>query len=212
MLACGTTTCEIKSGYGLSLEPELKILRSIAELAREHAIEIVSTFLGAHEVPIDFRNQRDAYIDLVVEEMIPAVAQERLAQWCDVFCETGVFTPSESHRVSSKLDRQQDCPLAFTPTSWVRAAVRGCGSREGAVRRPSDLRSAGGYRRHVERGGDRDAAPDRRFLSEARTICPGTRLDCRRRSGCAGDRRQPGRRASRRRCPSRWRLPVSRCT
>lgn len=99
MLACGTTTCEIKSGYGLSLEPELKILRSIAELAREHAIEIVSTFLGAHEVPIDFRNQRDAYIDLVVEEMIPAVAQERLAQWCDVFCEAGVFTPSESHRV-----------------------------------------------------------------------------------------------------------------
>lgn len=99
MLACGTTTCEIKSGYGLSLESELKILRSIAELNHNHAIDIVSTFLGAHEVPFDFRNRRDAYIDVLVEEMIPAVAREKLAAWCDVFCETGVFTPSESLRI-----------------------------------------------------------------------------------------------------------------
>lgn len=99
MLACGTTTCEIKSGYGLTLESELKMLRAIALLAQEHAIEIMPTFLGAHEVPVEFRRQRDAYVDLLVREMIPEVAKEGLARWCDVFCETGVFTPDESVRI-----------------------------------------------------------------------------------------------------------------
>jgi imidazolonepropionase len=99
MLACGTTTCEIKSGYGLTLESELKMLRAIATLAADHPIEIAATFLGAHEVPLEFRARRDAYVDLVVDEMISAVAAERLAEWCDVFCETGVFTPDESTRI-----------------------------------------------------------------------------------------------------------------
>jgi len=99
MLTSGTTTCEIKSGYGLTVESELKILRAIARLRREHAIEIVSTFLGAHEVPLEFRDRKDEYIDLVVGEMIPAVAGAGLAQWCDVFCEKGVFTPDESLRI-----------------------------------------------------------------------------------------------------------------
>lgn len=99
MLACGTTTCEIKSGYGLSLEAELKILRAVVSIARDHPLDIVSTFLGAHEVPLEFRTQRDKYIDLLTETMIPAVASEGLAQWCDVFCETGVFTPVESIRI-----------------------------------------------------------------------------------------------------------------
>jgi imidazolonepropionase len=99
MLACGTTTCEIKSGYGLDLESELKMLRAVASIAHEHPLDIVSTFLGAHEVPLEFREQRDKYVDLLVDTMIPAVAKEGLAEWCDVFCETGVFTPSESTRV-----------------------------------------------------------------------------------------------------------------
>ena len=99
MLACGTTTCEIKSGYGLTVESELKILQAIARLQREHATEIVPTFLGAHEVPIEFRDRRAEYVDLVVGEMIPAVAGSRLAEWCDVFCEHGVFTPDESIRI-----------------------------------------------------------------------------------------------------------------
>jgi imidazolonepropionase len=99
MLACGTTTCEIKSGYGLSLESELKLLRAIATLGSEHPMEIVPTFLGAHEVPVEFRTQREAYVNLLIEEMIPEVARERLAYFCDVFCETGVFTPSESVRI-----------------------------------------------------------------------------------------------------------------
>lgn len=99
MLACGTTTCEIKSGYGLDLESELKILRAIGRLDKAHAVDIVATFLGAHEVPPEYRARRDAYVDLVVDEMIPEVGRARIAEWCDVFCETGVFTPEESTRI-----------------------------------------------------------------------------------------------------------------
>jgi imidazolonepropionase len=99
MLACGTTTCEIKSGYGLSVESELKMLRAVRRLAAEHPIGIVATFLGAHDVPPELRAHRDKYVDLVVREMIPAVAAERLADWCDVFCESGAFTPDESTRI-----------------------------------------------------------------------------------------------------------------
>lgn len=99
MLACGTTTCEIKSGYGLDIEPELKMLRAVRRLTSDHAVDIVATFLGAHEVPAEFRSARHRYVDLVVDEMIPAVASEGLAGWCDVFCERGVFTPEESTRI-----------------------------------------------------------------------------------------------------------------
>jgi imidazolonepropionase len=99
MLACGTTTCEIKSGYGLTVDGELKMLRAIRTLAASHPMDVVATFLGAHEVPVEFRDRRDAYVELVIGEMIPAVASERLAQWCDVFCERGVFTPDESLRI-----------------------------------------------------------------------------------------------------------------
>ena len=99
MLACGTTTCEIKSGYGLTVESELKILRAVARLSAEHPMDIVATFLGAHDVPVEFRDRKSEYMDLVVNEMIPAVADAHLAEWCDVFCETGVFTPAESTRI-----------------------------------------------------------------------------------------------------------------
>ena len=93
MLACGTTTCEAKSGYGLTTESELRQLRVLRALDAEHAIDVVPTFLGAHEVPPEYRDRRRAYVDLVVHEMIPRVAAEGLAEWCDVFCEHGVFTP-----------------------------------------------------------------------------------------------------------------------
>lgn len=99
MLACGTTTCEIKSGYGLDVEPELELLRAIRTLAASHPVSVVATFLGAHEVPPEYRGQRDRYISLVCDDMIPAVAAERTAAWCDVFCESGVFTPEESRRI-----------------------------------------------------------------------------------------------------------------
>ena len=96
MLRCGTTTCEAKSGYALTLDGELKMLRALRHLAASHAIEIAPTFMGAHEVPIEYRDRHGEYVDLVIREMIPAVAREALAEWCDVFCETGVFTPEES--------------------------------------------------------------------------------------------------------------------
>ena len=99
MLACGTTTCEIKSGYGLNVESELKLLRVIDAVARTHPMSIEATFLGAHEIPPEYRNDRHVYVDLVCREMIPAVASERTARWCDVFCEEKVFTPEESRRI-----------------------------------------------------------------------------------------------------------------
>ncbi len=99
MLTCGTTTCEIKSGYGLELESELRMLRAIRRLGERHPIDIVPTFMGAHEIPHEYRGRRKEYVDLVVERMIPAVAGEALARWCDVFCETGVFTPEESRAI-----------------------------------------------------------------------------------------------------------------
>jgi len=96
MLACGTTTCEAKSGYGLTTESELRQLRAINRLNQEHAIDLVPTFLGAHAVPDDFRGRRNDYIRLVIEEMIPEVVEEALAEWCDVFCDEGAFTPEEA--------------------------------------------------------------------------------------------------------------------
>jgi imidazolonepropionase len=99
MLACGTTTAEIKSGYGLDVETELKMLRAIRRLAGGQPIDLVPTFMGAHEIPVEYRDRRDDYVRLVIDEMIPAVAAESLAEWCDVFCETGVFTPDEARRI-----------------------------------------------------------------------------------------------------------------
>jgi imidazolonepropionase len=99
MLACGTTTCEIKSGYGLDTATELKMLRAISRASLRHPIDVVRTFLGAHEVPPEYRGARQRYVQLVVDEMIPAVADAQAAEWCDVFCETGVFTPDEASTI-----------------------------------------------------------------------------------------------------------------
>ena len=99
MLRCGTTTCEAKSGYGLTTADELKMLRAVRRLNAEQPIELSPTFMGAHEVPIEYRSRRRDYIDLLLREMIPAVAREQLAEWCDVFCEDGVFTPEESREL-----------------------------------------------------------------------------------------------------------------
>ena len=97
----GATTIEVKSGYGLELEAELKQLRVIRRLADELPVTLIPTFLGAHEVPPEYRGNRAAYVRLVCEEMIPAVATEGggLATCCDIFCEPGVFTIAESRQV-----------------------------------------------------------------------------------------------------------------
>ena len=102
LAAHGTTTVEVKSGYGLSLASELTTLRVIRRLAAELPLRLVPTFLGAHEVPLEYRETsraRDEYIALVTGEMIPAVAAEGLARFCDVFCEPGVYTADESRRI-----------------------------------------------------------------------------------------------------------------
>jgi imidazolonepropionase len=99
MLQCGTTTAEAKSGYGLDTAAELKMLRAIRRLGQAQPIDLAATFLGAHEIPTEHRDRRAGYIDLVIHEMIPAVAADGLADWCDVFCETGVYTPEESRAI-----------------------------------------------------------------------------------------------------------------
>ncbi len=99
MLRGGTTTIEAKSGYGLSLESELKMLRVIARLNEEGPLRCVPTFLGAHEIPDEFRDKPSAYVDLLIDSMIPEVAANHLAEYCDVFCEPKIFNLGESRRV-----------------------------------------------------------------------------------------------------------------
>jgi len=99
MLLCGTTTAEVKSGYGLSTEAELRSLQAIRDAAAVHPLSVAPTFLGAHEVPVEHRGRRERYLDLLVDEMLPAVAEGGLAEFCDVFCEEGVFTVAESRRL-----------------------------------------------------------------------------------------------------------------
>ena len=97
--AHGSTTIEVKSGYGLELETELKQLRVVRRLAETERLGLVPTFLGAHAVPPEFRSHRAEYVRLVVDAMLPAVAKEQLARCCDVFCEPGVFTVPEARAV-----------------------------------------------------------------------------------------------------------------
>jgi imidazolonepropionase len=98
-LRCGTTTVEAKSGYGLTVEDELKILRVIRQLREEVPLEIVPTFLGAHAVPREL--SPDEYLDVVLSEMLPRVTAEKLAEFCDVFCECGYFDIDETRKILS---------------------------------------------------------------------------------------------------------------
>ena len=99
MLSFGTTTCEAKSGYGLCKDEEIKQLTVIQRLNKEHPMDLAATFMGAHALPPEFKENREGYLKLLCEEMIPAVAKQKLATFCDVFCETGVFTAEESRRI-----------------------------------------------------------------------------------------------------------------
>ena len=97
----GTTTIEAKSGYGLSLEDELKMLRAIKRLDEETALSYVPTFLGAHSIPAEYRARRSEYVSLLIDEMLPQITQQKLAEFCDVFCEENVFTTDEAWRILS---------------------------------------------------------------------------------------------------------------
>ena len=99
MIAHGTTTVEAKSGYGLSTVEELKQLRVVRALQETHPVDLVSTFMGAHAIPEEYKNDRASYVKLVCEEMIPTVAKEKLAEFCDIFCETAVFDIEETRKI-----------------------------------------------------------------------------------------------------------------
>jgi len=101
MLAHGTTTVEAKSGYGLDFDTELKQLRVVSELNKNHKMDLVSTFMGAHAVPPEHKENPDVYVELLVNEIIPKIAKTKLAKYCDIFCEQSVFDVEQSQKILS---------------------------------------------------------------------------------------------------------------
>lgn len=101
MLLHGTTTIESKSGYGLNFEDEIKMLKANAELNKKHPIDVISTYLGAHAVPEEYKENREEYIKLMLDKVIPYVAENKLAEFIDCFCEEGVFSVEEARKILS---------------------------------------------------------------------------------------------------------------
>ena len=101
VIALGTGSIEIKSGYGLTLDAELKMLRVIKKLKENYDIPIKGTFLGAHAIPTEFKNNKESYINLIIDEMLPKVAEENLADFIDLFCEVGYFSVDDTNRILS---------------------------------------------------------------------------------------------------------------
>jgi imidazolonepropionase len=99
MISHGTTTIETKSGYGLTTESEIKQLEAIQILNDEHPIDIVPTFLGAHAIPPEYKDKTDKYVDLIISDMIPKIVKEGLAEFCDVFCEKGIFSIKQTRKI-----------------------------------------------------------------------------------------------------------------
>lgn len=110
MLSFGVTTVEGKSGYGLDRDTEIKQLEVMKELDRGHPVDIVRTYLGAHTVPEEYKGRTDAYVDFIIEEVLPLVSKTGLAEFCDVFCERAVFSIEQSRRV---LTRAKECGLGI---------------------------------------------------------------------------------------------------
>lgn len=101
MLLHGTTTAEAKSGYGLNLKDEIKQLEAVREAGREHPVDVIPTFMGAHEVPDEYRERKEEYIDLLIREILPQVRAKNLARFFDIFCEQGVFSVEETERLAA---------------------------------------------------------------------------------------------------------------
>ena len=99
MMQHGTTTVEIKSGYGLTTESEIKQLEAIQILNEDHPLDLIPTFLGAHAIPPEFRDKADKYVELIISDMIPKIAREGLAEFCDVFCERGIFSVKQTRKI-----------------------------------------------------------------------------------------------------------------
>ena len=111
MLQHGTTTVEAKSGYGLSVDDEIKSLQAIKELDKQHPIDLVATFLGAHAVPPEYKGKTEDYVDLVINEMLPKIEEQNLAEFCDVFCEKGIFTIDQTRRILLAAEKRKIKPI-----------------------------------------------------------------------------------------------------
>ena len=119
MLKFGTTTVEAKSGYGLEVKTEIKCLEVIKKLNEEHVLDLVPTFLGAHAIPPEYKDSSDDYVNLVIDNMLPEVAEKNLAEFCDVFCEKGVFSVEQSQKILKKGKK-----LGLTPQIHADEIVR----------------------------------------------------------------------------------------
>ncbi|MEE9225525.1 MAG: imidazolonepropionase [Bacteroidota bacterium] len=128
MMKLGTTTVEVKSGYGLDFDNELKMLEAINELVKEELINVVPTFLGAHAVPTEYRDRKSDYIRLIVERLIPYVGTKKLAEFCDVFCEAGYFGMEECEQILEEGKKFGMRPKVhadeFNPSSGAELAAR----------------------------------------------------------------------------------------
>lgn len=132
VIKLGTGAIEIKSGYGLTVAGELKMLRVIQRLKKKSKISLKATFLGAHSFPEAYKNNREGYIELVINEMLPAIAQENLADYIDVFCEQGFFTPEETERICNAGKRYNLKPKIHANQLQVSGGVQ-AGIKAGAV-------------------------------------------------------------------------------
>jgi len=132
MIRHGTTTIEAKSGYGLSTESEIKQLEVIRELDEHHAIDLVPTFLGAHEIPDEYRDNREGYVRLLIDEMIPEVAKRKLAVFSDIFCEKNVFEIEDSERIQLAA-RERGLKLKFHADEIVGIGGAELAAKLGAV-------------------------------------------------------------------------------
>ena len=132
MLQHGTTTAECKSGYGLSTEAELKSLRAIRTASERTPLKTHATLLGAHEVPDEYQNDRNSYIDIIINDMIPAVSQQKLAEYCDVFCERGVYTIEETEKILNAA-RQHGLQLKFHADEFVSSGGAELAAKMGAL-------------------------------------------------------------------------------
>ena len=163
MLGHGVTTIEAKSGYGLDLETEIRLVEAAYQLGREGPIDIVPTFLGAHAVPPEFRSRPDgteAYVRSVIEEQLPGVAAHGRARFCDVFCEGGVFSADQSRRILEAGGGLRAGPPSprrrARAVRWSRAGGRARGRVGGPPRDP-----VGGRRRRPRGGRHRRSAGGR---------------------------------------------------
>ncbi|MEE2876187.1 MAG: imidazolonepropionase [Candidatus Neomarinimicrobiota bacterium] len=175
-LSTGTTTIEAKSGYGLSTESELKSLSILAAAAEDLPLDIVPTFLGAHDFPAEYSDDKDAYVDLICDEMIPAIAEQGIAEFCDAFCEEGWFDISSTKRILETGRKNGLKPRLhadeFTPSGAAELAAEIGAFSADHLMHVSD----GGIERMAEAGVIAVLLPGTTFCLGKQTYAPARRL------------------------------------